>query len=298
MRVTIYPSARAFLAAVQSPLEADEPLHSLVLGLCRHLARSPEPPREAPYLAAVWDRQRLLLAAMMIPPHHLVLAPTEHADEPALRALVAELRDSQRSVPGVQAPVPHAQRFAELWCQGEGCRFHRLRRLEILALETVIAPRPAPGRLRPAIQNDVPQVTEWLLTFQEEALPEEAAQEETRRRIPEIARRVVEAGRLFLWEHGEPVSMVALSRPTRHGITLNMVYTPPEHRNRGYASNAVAQLSQRLLAEGYRFCTLFVDLANPISTRLYRAIGYRPVAEAEVYRFQPLGRPNPGGKRI
>ncbi len=298
MSVTIYPTARDFLAAVQTPLEADEPLHSLVLGVCSHLARSPEPPQEAPYLAAVWDRQKLLLAAMMIPPHHLVLAPTEHADPRALLALVKELRDSQRSVPGVQAPVPHARRFAELWCQGEECRFHRLRRLEILALETVLAPRPAPGHLRVATQDDVSQVTEWLLAFQEEALPEEAAQEETRRRIPEIARRVVEAGRLFLWEHGGPVSMVALSRPTRHGVTLNMVYTPPPHRNKGYASNAVAQLSQRLLAEGYRFCTLFVDQANPISTRLYRAIGYRPVAEVEVYRFQPPGPPNPDGKRI
>ncbi len=298
MQVTTYPTARDFLAAVQTTLEANEALHSLVLGVCMHLARLPEPPREPPYLAAVWDQERLALAAMMIPSHNLVLAPTELADDRALAALAEDLQGRQRGVPGVQAPVPHARRFAEIWCERRGCRCQRIRRLAILALEEVIPPRPAPGHLRSATQDEIPQVTEWLLAFQQEALPEEAEQEEARRRIPELARRVVEAGRLFLWDHQGPVSMVALSRPTRHGVTINMVYTPPEHRGRGYASNAVARLSQRLLDEGYRFCTLFVDLANPISTRLYRSIGYHPVAEVEVYRFQPAALPNPNGKRI
>jgi predicted GNAT family acetyltransferase len=58
-----------------------------------------------------------------------------------------------------------------------------------------------------------------------------------------------------------------------------MVYTPPRFRNRGYASMAVATLSQRLLEAGYDFCTLFTDLANPTSNHIYQAIGYRRVCD-------------------
>ena len=56
------------------------------------------------------------------------------------------------------------------------------------------------------------------------------------------------------------------------------VYTPNEQRGRGYASAAVAEVSQRILAGGARAC-LFTDQANPISNRIYEALGYRPVVD-------------------
>src|SRR5690606_29445470 len=87
-----------------------------------------------------------------------------------------------------------------------------------------------------------------------------------------MARRRLEDG-LYLWEvDGAPVSMAGRNRPTRHGITVSMVYTPPELRGHGYATTCVATLSQRLLDEGYSFCTLFTDLANPTSNRIYQRI--------------------------
>lgn len=57
------------------------------------------------------------------------------------------------------------------------------------------------------------------------------------------------------------------------------MYTPPEHRNRGYASAVVARLSQAILDGGKSFCTLFTDLGNPTSNRIYRKLGYVGVAD-------------------
>jgi predicted GNAT family acetyltransferase len=56
------------------------------------------------------------------------------------------------------------------------------------------------------------------------------------------------------------------------------VYTPPEHRGRGYASAAVAEVSRQILAAGDRAC-LFTDQANPTSNRIYESLGYRPVGD-------------------
>jgi len=63
------------------------------------------------------------------------------------------------------------------------------------------------------------------------------------------------------------------------------VYTPPEHRGRGYAAAATAAVTRRLLDAGTREVLLFTDLANPTSNRLYRRLGYRPVEEVVTLVF-------------
>ena len=58
---------------------------------------------------------------------------------------------------------------------------------------------------------------------------------------------------------------------------IGPVYTPPEHRGRGYASGVVAHASGLALASGAPGCTLFTDLSNPISNRIYERLGYQRV---------------------
>jgi len=93
---------------------------------------------------------------------------------------------------------------------------------------------------------------------------------------------------LYLWEDGQAVSIAGRSRPTPDGTTVNYVYAPPEHRNRGYASACVAPLSQLLLDEGYWYCLLFTDLAKPTSNKIYRAVGYEPVCDVDEYAFAQI----------
>jgi predicted GNAT family acetyltransferase len=83
---------------------------------------------------------------------------------------------------------------------------------------------------------------------------------------------------LWLDGGGEPVQMTGVS-PVSFGVArIGPVYTPPAQRGRGWASNAVAAVSRRILAEGARAC-LFTDQHNPTSNRIYAALGYRPVVD-------------------
>ena len=96
-----------------------------------------------------------------------------------------------------------------------------------------------------------------------------------------IARR----GRsLQLWEDGEVVSLTGVGSLTPNGVRIGPVYTPPEARNRGYASALVATASQEQLEAGRRFCFLFTDLANPTSNHIYQTIGYEPVRDVDMWR--------------
>ncbi len=69
-------------------------------------------------------------------------------------------------------------------------------------------------------------------------------------------------------------------------VLLTAIMTPPYFRNKGYAGSCVAQLSQRILDEGYRYVSLFTDLANPTSNSIYQKIGYQPVCDYEQISFQ------------
>jgi len=84
------------------------------------------------------------------------------------------------------------------------------------------------------------------------------------------------------------VSLAGVGGATPNGSRIGPVYTPPELRNRGYASACVATLSRRLLAEGKQFLFLFTDLRNPASNHVYEKLGYEPVCDMQEIRFGPV----------
>jgi predicted GNAT family acetyltransferase len=151
----------------------------------------------------------------------------------------------------------------------------------IYTLTEVAAPTDASGHVRWARESDIPLVTSWFQAFCEEAVPGDPPTD------PETnVRRFMETGKLALWDDGQPVSMAGSSRGTPNGATVSAVYTPPECRGHGYASACVAALSQALLADGNQFCTLYTDRSNPTSNKIYQQIGYRPIADCAMYRFE------------
>lgn len=156
-------------------------------------------------------------------------------------------------------------------------------RHRIYALTKVAPLDYSPGRFRPAIEADLDTVAVWISAFRVEAIGERCETQEAR----EVARSQIESGDVYLWDDGRAVSMAAKARPTAHGIAVKQVYTPPEFRNRGYATSCVARLSQTLLDSGREFCCLFADRTNPTSNAIYQKIGYRPVCDTKVYHFRP-----------
>jgi predicted GNAT family acetyltransferase len=125
---------------------------------------------------------------------------------------------------------------------------------------------------------------DWLYAFQREALGDT-----DRTELERLTNRwLTSPGRtLLLWcVDGVPVSMAGSTGPTPHGIRIGAVYTPPEYRQRGYASACVAYLSQMMLDSGRKFCFLFTDLSNPTSNHIYQQIGYEPVCDVDNYVFE------------
>lgn len=281
MKVETYPDAAAFLAAAGSALAENEAANSLILGICQRLMDEPGWLKKQPFLATVSDERGLVLAAMMTPPHNVVLATFGTDTGSAVSSLVSRLRDAGWRVPGVLGPAAAAHAFARAWVASVGGAFQLRMAQRVHELRTVALPeRTAPGSLRKATTGDLELVYAWSLAFFEEALGEEDTE-----RVRLMAEQRVAEGDFFLWEDGEPVSMAMRTRPAGRGISVTAVYTPPEQRRKGYATACVAALSRQLLAAGYDYCALFTDLANPTSNDIYYQIGYRPVADFDEFRF-------------
>ena len=135
-----------------------------------------------------------------------------------------------------------------------------------------------------ASQSERDLIVEWLVAFVDEAFGGEELFD-----AGEAADRWVAGhGRtMWLWvDDGRVVSMSGVSGRTPNGVRIGPVYTPLADRNRGYASNLVAEAAQAELDDGRQFVFLFTDLANPTSNHIYQAIGFEPVADVDRHIFR------------
>jgi RimJ/RimL family protein N-acetyltransferase len=230
------------------------------------------------------DEGEVIYAGLRTPPWYVLTSDIR----PALAATLVERWLAEDPIlPGVDGPPEAARAIAAAWRQQTGGTTE-LRMSEAMhALDAVIDPdRPAPGMLRPAAPDDRDQLIEWAIAFDAEArMVGETS--------PERAARTVDArirsGMLHVWDDGGPVSFLGVHRAIAGAVRIGPVYTPPALRRRGYASTAVAAASRCALERGARQCTLFTDLSNPTSNKIYAEVGYRRCGEWEEHDFHPPG---------
>ncbi|HEY0443278.1 MAG TPA: GNAT family N-acetyltransferase [Candidatus Limnocylindrales bacterium] len=220
-----------------------------------------------------------MATAVRTPPFNIVLSEVDDTD--ALDAVADAY--ATVDVPGLSGPAEHAAECSALWSERSG-RGHRLAMAErIHRLTAVIRPPHVRGVLRAAVRTDRDVLDAWLRKFELEALGKE---------IPPDAPTTVDrwlSGRgrtMYVWDDGGPVSMCGVGGSTPHGSRIGPVYTPRELRGHGYATAAVAAVSQVQLDSGRRYCFLFTDVANETSNRIYAAVGYEPVRDISRYSFE------------
>lgn len=288
LRLQTFPHATTYLEKLRPYLEVDEARNGLVLGLAERVAIDPHYyGNHDPYFAAVMNGDDIVAAAIMTPPHGVVLyiAPALDSREAltvALTPIAHNLRHDRWPVPAVNGPAAAAECFAAIWSTLVGVTHELAMATRVFTLHEVIHPQYSPGHLQRATVANHELAVQWSREFAWEAEHNEEVDSD---RLHKTVAQKIADGQLYFWFDRVPVSMVGLTRPTARGISIGPVYTPPEFRGRGYASSAVAHLSQQMLDSGKEFCSLFTDLANPTSNHIYQEIGYRAVVDFQVCRF-------------
>jgi len=253
--------------------------HTVALSIVQQLRRGQRWSDAAPLFAWFEDGDGVRGAACMTPPFEMLLAevPADTSD-----GLVAALRAEQVALPGVNGDVSTVERFVDPWLAGAGLRARTAFEQRLYALGTLAPPDPPPpGRARVATADDVGLAAGWLSEFQAEAgVPSTD--------VESAARAGVADGRIWLWEAQDatPVSLAGRTATAIGVARVAPVYTPPEARRRGYGAAITAACTADALQRDAEHVVLFTDLANPTSNSIYQRIGFRPVADRRVVRFE------------
>ena len=287
MRLQFCTDPAEFLAAAGDHLAAD-PVVSTVVNTITHRMLSQRAEGVAQpdhcWWVVVRDDSGAVVGAGMrtatFVPYPPFLLPMP--DEAAV-ALAHALHERGEEVLGINGALPAVELFATELARLSGGRVEVAQHTRLHELGELVRPAPVPGELVVATEHDVELATAWFSAFMGDAdeqagRPRGAGAHEMPDR-PEMLRRL-RAGRLWFWvdEVGERVHLTGANPPSFGVARVGPVYTPPDQRGRGWASNAVAEVSRRIRAEGARAC-LFTDQANPTSNKIYAALGYRPVVD-------------------
>jgi predicted GNAT family acetyltransferase len=281
MSIRSFDSASEVLAVLDGPLNAAGAEGELTLGILGRLVDEPAAWGAEVTMLVELDGERPVAVLTRTGPHPALIVGFDEPDAIGHQALADALLATGRRVADVNGPRRFSEPFAAVVSQLTGVtpRVHRqTRAYELRAVRMPALPR---GRFRLAVEEDAPTLRPWIEAFGRdigETITAEEAGARTDRLIP--------ARELVVWEDdGQIVSMAAVVRRTRSSAHVALVYTPPSHRGRGYASAAVALLSQRELDAGNEWCSLYTDLANPTSNHIYAAIGYEPICDFRQFRF-------------
>ncbi len=286
---TFFDDPARFLAEAGEHLAADPVLNTVLATIAERAAAedaagiAPDPAAPYRWWAVLRDGDDIVGVAMRtapFEPYPLFVLPMP---DPAAVALARALHDRGEPVGGVNGARPAADACAAELAALTGGDVRGGLHTRLHRLDRVVRPAPARGSLRPAAAGDLDLVVEWFAAFS-------AAADEQAGRAPGSMHRMVATREslerrvahedVWLWvdEAGTPVHLSAMHPASYGAARIAPVYTPPEHRGRGYAGNTVAALSQRILDAGAVPC-LYTDQANPTSNKLYASLGYQPVVD-------------------
>jgi GNAT superfamily N-acetyltransferase len=280
-RLIEHIDARAFHDAVIAHLLRSEAECCAQIGIIRRMVHDGYSPVSAdeldrPILWTVQNGSHIDLVALQTLKDKMIVT---RGTPPAMECLADALASRRWAGSSLIGVTPSIEALVDRYANLSRRQRSLAIRLRVFQLQRVVRPKPVGGAMRACWRDDRQVLARYIAGFETEI--GEASQENALAR----ADRLIADGRLYVWADPKPVAMAAWAGPTPNGVRVNWVYTTPGRRGKGYASNLVAHLTQRLLDQGRKYCFLFTDQANPTSNSIYQKIGYRPVSDSERWEF-------------
>jgi predicted GNAT family acetyltransferase len=278
MLVRRHANAAEYLDAVSATLVRKPVINQLAIAIAQTCVREPERYGAGVLFYSVEDAGEIQGAALQTPPWPVQVSV---ASTDAARMLARAFAELPGTLSGVAGPDDTPGVFADEYGRIRGVAHSREQSLGTFELTAVTALPRSSGRHVVAEPDHAPIVQTWLEAFHAEAVPHDPPLR------GDAGLRAVATGRAYLWldERETPVSYAFNNRDVEGWASIGPVYTPPELRGHGFATTLVAEVSQRLLDQGRPGCTLFTNLANPTSNKMYERIGYRRVGTSHRYAF-------------
>ncbi|SCC43288.1 Acetyltransferase [Bacillus mycoides] len=269
IQLQVYKDVLRFKEDVTPFLGENEQENNLILGVLQVAA-------EPIFMGVAKQGEEIAVVFLQTEEKIQMIVATSEIAEEDIAELAKELTKVYPDIPGFIGNKKVIQKLAEEIAILERKKTTLGMEQGVYELKRVKKKWSGDGIFRAVNSDELPLIEQWIHQFCEDVkLPT------TKEEAKQTAYTLITTNRLFGLEvGGKLVSVAAKTRPTTNNITVNFVYTPKEERKKGYASICVAELSQRMLDEGYKTTTLYTDLANPTSNKIYQEIGYEKIMES------------------
>ena len=145
-----------------------------------------------------------------------------------------------------------------------------------------------PSNMKVVPAQDVPKsiLTLWMKSYDIEALGVPDSKDFGAKFEEDLNRRLKQNDTWVLLLDETPVALSAFNARLTDMVQVGPVWTPPEHRNKGYARLLLAYTLYQEKLKGTKQAILFTD--NPAAIKAYLAIGFKKIGN---YRLALLEKP-------
>jgi predicted GNAT family acetyltransferase len=262
MEVQRYQSAAEFLLATKT-FRSQDPIR---VGLITSIATSVENGSrtyEDYYWWSVTSDGEVKGLAMRTVPYGYVLSPMPEIAIQTLYSVISENDVSAKEFAGPKTVIDFLEEISNAPIVEEES--------ELIYQNNSLTPATSIGQIRTGTYEDFDLIFKWMQEFMKETSLRSF-------NLETMVRNTIESGRYSLLEiSGTPVCLGGNSDIQRfEGISVARVgpiYTPIEHRKKGYASALTSHITAKLQSMG-AVATLYTQADNPTSNKIYQEIGY------------------------
>ncbi|CRK83371.1 GNAT family N-acetyltransferase [Neobacillus massiliamazoniensis] len=260
-------------------LEKFEAENNLILGVLLSLSEIEDSPL---LMATVGKHNDIGLVLLQTHPSQIILSKSVSFTSKEIHVIGEKLSNTIQEIPGFIGEKKLTTDLAMYISKLKGIQASVIMDQKIYKLEKVVKKANTNGMLRRIIEKDHRTIKEWVYLFCYETNQPISLDEADKR-----AKIMINKGNFVAWVvNGELVSMAYATRPTQNNITISYVYTPISERKKGYAADCVSAFTQSLLDRGYKTTSLYTDLNNPTSNKIYIQIGYEAIMDSIVILFK------------
>ena len=228
------------------------------------------------------DNGNVILTAARTTPFPMVMYETDNIrNDEAVAFFARSLAEHNIEIDFIMTEKELAKSFCENYGRLTERIYNKGESLVLYILEKVSDIKQANGTFRKVNSDDMFYLPFWLADF----VPACNLGVYNLASGIEGADKAVEKGNSYVWVDKHPVSLATNTRNTSDCAIISQVYTPPNLRGKGYSTACVWNLSKKLLDDGFKYCALYADCANPSSNKVYQKIGYNEVFWYDEYKL-------------
>jgi ribosomal protein S18 acetylase RimI-like enzyme len=198
----------------------------------------------------------------------------------------AAVEASNRPIQGLIGPNDQVSAAkATLRIDDSDVQMDETERLYSLHLDVLIEPEGlSSGRLkgRRIRPGDVELVTAWRVAYSVETLGADDTPRLWEQCRAGVERYLAEQLTWILEDRGQPVACSSFNTAIEEAVQIGGVWTPPEHRRRGYGRSVVAASLLDARSQGVEKAVLFTGEGNVAAQKAYTALGFRHIGDYRI----------------